>query len=219
MNIVKVELNKFNKLEKIALIIIYAILFINAFIMKDSNIALASAFCGITYTLLAGKGLPICYLFGVIGSSFYCYLSFHNALWGNLLLYALYYVPMQILGFFQWSKNLKNGGSEIIKTSLNTKEKIFTIYILNILGDKSPCIDGITTIFSIAGMFLTVKRCIEQWLIWIIVNGLSLVMWLNIALSGEKVFSTVIMWSVYFILAIYFYITWKKELNPTCNPN
>ena len=61
-------------------------------------------------------------------------------------------------------------------------------------------------------MYLTVKRCIEQWIVWIIINGLSFIMWLDIALKGEKVYSTVFMWGVYFILAIYFYIVWKKEV-------
>ena len=60
-------------------------------------------------------------------------------------------------------------------------------------------------------MYLTVKRCVEQWLIWMIVNSLSLIMWLKIVISGTMVFATVIMWSVYLVLAIYFYFKWKKE--------
>ena len=46
-----------------------------------------------------------------------------------------------------------------------------------------------------------------------VVNGLSAIMWAIIAFSGEKVYSTVIMWTVYFILAIYFYFEWKKEVD------
>ena len=61
-------------------------------------------------------------------------------------------------------------------------------------------------------MYLTVRRAIEQWGVWIFVNGLSAIMWGLIALSGEKVYSTVIMWSVYFVLGIYFYFCWEKEL-------
>ena len=60
----------------------------NAFLRQDSYIALISAICGITYTFIAGKGYPICYLFGLTGSSFYCLLALQNALWGNLLLYG-----------------------------------------------------------------------------------------------------------------------------------
>lgn len=209
--------------EKFGLGIIYLILLCNLIIFKDSPIAVTSAFFGITYTFLAGKGNPICYLFGIMGSGFYGYLSFHNALWGNLLLYMGYYIPMQVIGFFKWNSHLKTGSSEIIKTSLSKKERLilfaitliltaFAMVVLYFTQDKKPIIDGITTVFSLAGMYLTVRRAIEQWGVWIFVNGLSAIMWGLIALSGEKVYSTVIMWSVYFVLGIYFYFCWKKEL-------
>ena len=209
--------------EKFGLGIIYLILLCNLIIFKDSPIAVTSAFFGITYTFLAGKGNPICYLFGIMGSGFYGYLSFHNALWGNLLLYIGYYIPMQVVGFFKWNSHLKTGSSEIIKTSLSKKERLIlsaitliltalAIVVLYFTQDKKPIIDGITTVFSLAGMYLTVRRAIEQWGVWIFVNGLSAIMWGLIALSGEKVYSTVIMWSVYFVLGIYFYFCWKKEL-------
>ena len=219
----RIDKAKVNKCEFYGFIIAYIILFANAYITQDSAAALISAFCGISYTILAGKGIPACYLIGVVGSAFYSYLSFHNALWGNLILYAGYYIPMQILGFFQWNMHLKDDKQEIIKISLPAKESLIlsglgisisaiVILLLIHFGDKSPYIDGITTVFSILGMYLTVRRAIEQWIIWMIVNGLSLIMWLCIALNGEKVYSTVIMWTVYFILSIYFYFTWRKEI-------
>ena len=130
---------------------------------------------------------------------------------------------MQIIGFFKWNKNLKQDKYEIIKTKLGIKERIFlllitslisiaAIIVLHVLQDKNPVIDGVTTVFSILGMYLTVKRCVEQWIIWGIVNGLSFIMWFDIAINGEKVYSTVFMWGVYFILAIYFYFVWNKEV-------
>lgn len=203
---------------------VYLILFLNAYIMHDSLIALSSAFCGITYTILAGKGNPLCYIIGLTGSAFYVYLSFSNGLWGNCLLYALYFVPMQLIGFFKWHKHLKADKYEIIKTSLSKKENIilfslasvisvFVIVIFVKTGDSNPLVDGLTTVFSILGMYLTVRRAIEQWYVWAGVNFLSLVMWVIIALNGAKVYSTVLMWFVYLILAVYFYISWKKELS------
>ncbi len=205
------------------LFLVYFVLLVNFLVFKDSVPALLSAFFGITYTVLAGKGNPICYLFGLSGSGFYIYLSYNNFLWGNLILYLFYYVPMQILGFFKWKMNLKRGKFEIKKSQLDKKtffnlliistiSSILFSFILIYLKDKNPFFDAITTIFSITGMYLTVKRCIEQWIFWMIVNGLSAIMWINIALGGEKVYSTIIMWSVYFFLAIYFYFSWKREL-------
>ena len=212
-----------NKYEKIGIILIYALLLFNAYVMHDSRIAVASAFCGITYTILAGKGNPLCYLIGLTGSAFYVYLSFLNGFWGNLLLYALYFIPMQIIGFFKWNKNLKHDKYEIVKTCLDKKENLvlFSVIlfvslifmlILWYFGDTNPVIDALTTVFSVLGMYLTVRRAIEQWYVWAGVNLLSFVMWLAIAVQGAKVYSTVLMWFVYFLLAVYFYKHWKKEL-------
>lgn len=219
---VKKELSGWKKWETISLFAILAIIFINAIIVKDNPIAVISAFCGILYTIIAGKGKISCYFFGLSGSWCYVWLSLTNALWGNMLLYLCYYIPMQILGIFKWKKHLKTDTKEIIKIRLSQKDRIKLI-ILGILGsiitnlilyfcqDKSPIADGITTFLSILGMYLTVRRAIEQWFIWIIVNGISVVMWLNLVLHGAKTYSTVIMWGVYFILAVYFYFEWKKD--------
>ena len=211
-------------IEILLYIAVILFIIINAFLRNDNIIAAVSAICGISYTVFAGKGKPFCYLFGITGSSFYCILSWQNAIWGNLLLYALYYIPMQILGFFQWNKNLKDEKNEIIKNKLTVKELVILISILIVLtiaayhlllyfNAKNPILDSVTTIFSIGGMYLTVRRAIEQWIFWFGVNILSLIMWLNVSLEGSRVYSTVIMWFIYTILAIYFYIEWKKELD------
>ena len=220
---VKKELRGWTSAEITGLSVVLVIIFINAFVLKDSPAAIINAICGILYTIIAGKGKISCYLFGLTGSGCYIYLSFLNALWGNMLLYLLYYIPMQILGIFRWKKHLKKDSGEIIKIRLNNKQRLMlgiigiggsliSGMILYYFNDKSPIIDGITTFLSILGMYLTVRRAIEQWIVWMIVNGLSFVMWFNLIIHGTKAYSTVLMWGVYFILAIYFYRQWKKEL-------
>ena len=218
---VKKELSGWKKLEIIGLTIVILIILINSILLRDNIIAVMSAFCGIMYTIIAGKGKVSCYLFGICGSFCYSYLSFKNALYGNLVLYMCYYVPSQIWGFFTWQKNLNNKTQEIIKTRLNKKQRILlavialagsicTALILKHLNDSNPIIDGITTFLSILGMYLTVKRAIEQWIVWMVVNGLSLLMWINVVIHGIKVYSTLIMWAVYLILAFYFWFEWKN---------
>ena len=219
---IKAELQGWKKTELFFLSFVFLFIFINAIIVKDSIVAVISAVCGIMYSTIAGKGKVSCYFFGLAGSLCYSYLSLKNLLWGNLILYACYYIPMQITGIFVWKKHLKQESQEIEKVKLSTLERIklfslatliciLTIFVLKINGDKSPVFDGITTVFSVFGMYFTVKRYLEQWIVWIIVNGLSSIMWLKLVLQGANTWSTFIMWVVYFILSIYFYISWNKE--------
>lgn len=218
---VKLELQGWEKPEIIGLIIVLILIFLNAFILNDSPIAIIYSICGILATILAGKGKISCYLFGGLGSCFYIYLSFKNAVWGNALLNLCYYLPMDIIGVTKWIKHLDKHTNEIIRTKLNKKEAIisyaiiliiilFAICILYYVKDSHPIIDGITTILSIFGMYLTVKRCIEQWFVWMVVNGLSTIMWTKIILNGEKAYAAVLTWFVYFLLSIYFYKKWRK---------
>ena len=205
-------------------ILVFALLLIiyNAIALHDSVIAVCSAFFGILYTIIAGKGKISCYFFGLMGSGCYIYLSVFSHLWGNALLYLTYYIPMQVHGIFAWKEHL-NTDLEIKKTRMTRKQKlkflvigilgsVLTALILYFLNDENPLIDGITTFLSILGMYCTVKRLLEQWIIWIIVNGLSFLMWLNLVVHGTKAYSTLVMWGVYFVLAIYFYEVWRKEI-------
>lgn len=222
-NFIKRELFFFSKYEVISLIIILFIIAYNSIILKDSLIACISAICGLTYTFIAGKGKIICYLFGLIGSGFYGYLAYTSGLYGNFLLYTMYYIPMQIIGIISWRKHIDRTKNEIYRTSLKKTERIITYsigiilslflsLILKYMNDTHPYIDGASTIFSILGMYLTVRRCIEQWLIWGFVNLLGIVMWISVILSGVKVYSTLFMWIAYFIMAIYFYLEWRKNI-------
>ena len=222
-NFITTELKGWKKTEIIALSIVFAFIFINAYLVKDSSIAVISAICGILYSSMAGKGKISCYFFGLCGTGCYSYLSFQNALWGNLILYMGYYLPMQIGGIFAWKKHLKDETQEIIKTSLSNKQRVIlfslaaimcvcAIFLIKFFHGSDPVLDGTTMVLSLFGMYFTVKRCIEQWFMWMIVNGLSALMWLSLILHGAKTYSTLIMWVVYFILSVYFYICWNREL-------
>jgi nicotinamide mononucleotide transporter len=210
-------------IETCFMLFVILLMLVQAILRQDNPVALISAICGITYTFIAGKGNPICYLFGVTGSGFYCLLSFHNHLWGNLLLYAAYYLPMQVLGFFKWNKHLKKGENSIEKIQLRKKEFWLLVLLLTVISlvfclvltitqDKHPILDSFTTVFSIGGMYLTVRRAVEQWIFWIGVNSLSLLLWSKILMTGSKVYSTVFMWGVYLLLAVYFYFEWMRDI-------
>lgn len=220
---VKGELSGWGKYERVLFPLEILLIILISFLIGDSKVALVSAVCGISYTILAGKGKISCYIFGLTGTMCYAYLAFQNALYGNLILYMFYYFPMQILGIFKWKKHLKRDTQEIVKTKLKPDERIiYTIlailfsiilsFVLKKTGDATPFIDAITTVFSVLGLILTVKRCIEQWYVWFVVNILSVLMWIEAYMNGSNCFATILMWATYVVLSVYFLFTWKKDL-------
>lgn len=221
---IKKEFDNFGKYERILFPLIILLIVIISLIIGDNKIALVSAICGISYTILAGKGKISCYFIGMIGTFCYSYLSCINGFLGNLALYMLYYFPMEIIGIYKWKKHLKKETQEVIKIQLSTRERVvyliatsvaslFVSLILKFIGDSKPFVDGFATVFSILGQLLTVKRCVEQWYVWFFVNLLSLIMWIYAYINGSNCFATIIMWAVYLILSIYFLQAWKKEID------
>ena len=193
-----------------------------ALYLNDNAAGIIAALTGIFYTLLAGKGKISCYGFGIINSLLYGWLSFEEQLYGEVMLNWGWYFPMMFAGLFFWKKNM--GEKQIIqKQQLSKSEKIIcylisaaaiAIYaaILKYIGDTQPLIDSATTILSVAAMILTVQRCADQWIIWTIVNVLSIWMWFKAFQMDGKSAAILFMWLVTLANGIIFYFQWKKDL-------
>ena len=220
---IKAEFQGWGKYERIIFPMVILLIIAVSLYVGDSKIALISAVCGISYTILAGKGKISCYFCGLSGTLCYAYLAFVNNLYGNLALYMLYYFPMQVLGIFKWKEHLKQDKQEIVKTRLAVRESFLYLVAALVIsvvfgiglkhtGDMTPFTDAFTTVFSVVGMMLTVRRCIEQWYVWFLVNGMSVSMWLKLWYAGTGCLAMVLMWLTYWVLSIYFLLVWRKEL-------
>lgn len=125
--------------------------------------------------------------------------------------------------YFCMEKTSEKRTAEIIKKQLTFYERlklslaallacICAIVLLYYFKDSSPVFDGITTVLSVFGMYLTVKRCIEQWIIWMVVNGLSSLMWLNLVIHGAKTYATFIMWGcIFYSCCLFLFLLGKRN--------
>ena len=191
--------------------------------LKDTLMGIIAAVTATFYTIFAGKGKISCYLFGIINTLLYGYISYEAKLYGEVMLNWLWYLPMMFAGMFFWKRNMNKSTETVYKSFLSIKERAVTAllslegiavyaFILHKMGDRSPVLDSTTTILSVTAMILTVKRCIEQWLIWTLVNVLSIWMWLLVYLKEGSSVAILLMWVMALANGIIFFIQWKKDL-------
>ena len=113
------------------------------------------------------------------------------------MLNAFYYIPMNFIGFYLWSRHKDEKSGEVEGKALTPKQivillaataVIVIIYwqILTHLGGQLALIDAMSTVFSVIALIMQVARYAEQWLLWIIVNIVSVIMW--ILLIGKDSF-------------------------------
>lgn len=188
---------------------------------KDSVLAIISATTGVTCVIFVSKQMMANYIVGIINVVLYAYLAFQSKLYGDFMLNAFYYFPMQFIGMYMWGKSKdKNNTGNLESKALNGLQKIqLTIVtialtllyslLLKVLGGNIPFIDATSTILSIVAMILMVKQYLEQWYLWIIVNVVSIIMWWISLSQGSGDFATLLMWVVYLLNSLFGLINWK----------
>ena len=185
---------------------------------------------GVLCVVLVAKGSIWNYLFGIVNVSMYAYISYKASLYGDAALNALYYVPMQFIGWWQWRRRgAAVSGSEAGGSSVQVKARRFTWhqrailalgcaagviavgYVLKHFGDPQPFKDSATTDLSIVAQALMALAFMEQWALWIITNVFSVVMWCICVARGEAHAAVmVIMWAFYLLNSLNGFWVWLK---------
>lgn len=189
----------------------------------DSALGIIAGVTGVLYTVLAGKGKISCYLFGLVNAPIYAWLSWQQKYYGDMAL-NIYYFVMMVPGMICWTKNQEaDRGNGIVKTRLSASSRVVLIvilasasailwWILHSLGGNRPLCDSLTNMLSIAAMILTVKRCIEQWWMWIAVDAIEVFMWWKVGSEASGGISILLMWLLFLLNGFFLYAIWIRDM-------
>ncbi len=177
---------------------------------------------GIISVLFARKNNILVYPTGLVSTILYVYILFEFQLYGDLIING-YYSIMSVLGWYLWSKT-KDGEDEFPISTINRKEFIISVLIFTItltfvafvyhFFDKfthwTAYVDALTTGLFFVGMWLMAKRKIENWILWIIADIISVPLYFYKGLTFSS-----FQFIVFTIIAILGYKEWKRFLQKT----
>lgn len=207
--------------EKSWLVLSSVIMISLSLVWGDSILAILSGIAGVVSVVLCAKGKIENYAFGLFQAITYGYICLQASVYGEVM-YNVVMVPMIIFGFFSWKKNMSESGEEVKARNLTAKGwvilgvgSVAAIYlyslILGSLGGEFTLIDSTSTTLSFIATILMLARFSEQWIVWIVVNIASVILWCMAFAKGDPSAITMIcMWSAYLLNAIYGYYNWRK---------
>lgn len=178
--------------------------------------------------VLGAKGKVAGLYFAIINSAMYAYNCLDIPLYGEVMYNVLYSIPVSATAIFMWKKHTAESG-EIKFRVMTPKIALITIavtivsvlgysQVLQWMGGNFAFMDSLTTVVSVIASMLYLLRFSEQWLMWVIVNALSIVMWVMVYVSGDKsALLIIIMKAVNLCNSSYGYWNWKriaKRVNP-----
>lgn len=190
--------------------------------MKDSPLGVIASLTGVTCVILCGMGKLSNYIFGTVNVILYAIVAWKAKYYGDVMLNLLYYFPTNFLGFFVWSKHIDQEKNEVYKKRMTLKQDVFLAvisiagvlgysFLLKLLGGNLPIVDSMSTVFSVIAQILMIKRFMEQWVIWIIVDIVSVIMWIAAFFTGGESVAVLMMWSVYLANAVIMFVKWHRE--------
>ncbi|MDG1332934.1 MAG: nicotinamide riboside transporter PnuC [Crocinitomicaceae bacterium] len=187
-----------------------------------------AVFTGVVYVILAALRSNLCWFFAAVSSGIYVYLCIDGQLYIESVL-QVFYVVMAIVGWFSWRNN-SGIESQELDASLGidaSKEEIKTwpisyhLYNLAISGgiafilgvcfdtltdQANPYADAFTTVFSLAATFMVVRKVLENWIYWIVIDLVSIFLYHHRGYSLSAV-----LYFVFTLLAIAGLIAWYKK--------
>lgn len=192
--------------------------------LMGSWAALLSSITGIWCVVLVAKGKISNYIWGFINVVLYAYAAYTWKLYGDFMLNAFYFLPMQFIGWYIWTKpNLKTGKDDIVAKFLSWRGRVLWAlvsvslivgygFILRALGGNTPFFDAASTVLSVLAMILMAALFMEQWVLWIVVDVVTVVMWTNIVFIEGGLFNLgiLVMWVAWTINAFYGFFNWIK---------
>ena len=131
------------------------------------------------------------------------------------------YFVMSIYGWYAWTK--KDKKEKILPISFCTKKEYFInvilffvflvilIYVLlNYTDSNVPYWDSLTTAIFLVGMWLMARKKVENWILWIIGDAISIPLYFN-----KGLMLTSFQFSIFLVLAVLGYIEWKRKVKET----
>ncbi len=132
----------------------------------------------------------------------------------------LYYVLMGIYGWIHWARIdiALSDKKELPVSKLNLRQGIGLLMLTLLLwlgiaqllihytDSPVPWIDAFTTAFSFMATYMLARKILEHWIIWVVVDSISVVLYFY-----RELYSSIVLFLIYTVLAVLGYKEWKKE--------
>ena len=143
---------------------------------------------------------------------------YYNAGLYAYMIFNLYYIVAGIYGYFTWTfKNKQRRSVElpithaprrtyIYSTAITICLSVIIYYVLRNHTDSDvPFWDAVTTALSVTALWMLARKYIEQWMVWIVVDVMSVALYIY-----KGIYFYAGLYALYIIIAVLGYLNWRK---------
>jgi nicotinamide mononucleotide transporter len=177
--------------------------------------AIAAAL-GLAYLLLAVRRNLLCWLCAFASTAIWLVLVARAALYMQSLL-QVFYLAMAVYGFLDWRKGRKEAGDVLIRSwtparhlaavALVAAASAASGFVLDRTTDAAmPYLDSFVTWGSVVTTWMVARRVIENWLYWVVVDGLAVYLYVE-----QGLLALALLFVIYLGIVVHGYFVWRRE--------
>ena len=181
---------------------------------------------GLIYLWLEYRASIYLWIAGIIMPAIYIFVYYDAGLYADFGI-NIYYLGAAVYGWMMWKYGTFVRSKLHLQTNADKQELLITrmpakyylpltlVFAATFVGtawilisftnSNVPWLDSFTTALSIAGMWMLARKYVEQWWTWIVVDAVSVGLYIYKDLNF-----TAGLYALYTIIAIFGYFKWKK---------
>jgi nicotinamide mononucleotide transporter len=156
----------------------------------------------------------------IVASVLYAWLFYASKLYGEAGV-NLFFAITAVWGWWQWLRGHRANSDAPLQIGQLDRRGwrwslggyavlwlVFVVLLHGVTDSDVPWADGFVTAGSVVGTVLLGRKFIENWPLWLLVNAASVALF---AYKGLQL--TVILYVIFFLLAIWGWLGWKKRMS------
>ncbi|MGQ8367429.1 nicotinamide riboside transporter PnuC [Glaciecola sp. 1036] len=169
----------------------------------------------VAYVWLAAEESVWCWPAALLSTTLYTYIFWDVSYLFQMLLNA-YYMVMAVVGWSMWYKGKQNQQLEVKFMSLKQHliiisigviiTSILVIFAASWLSYDQLILDASITVFSLLATVLTVKKYLQTWIYWTIINAASIYLF-----AQAQLYFTCFLMVIYIMIAVKGYLQWRNS--------
>lgn len=183
---------------------------------QQSLLELIAVVLSVLYVVFAARQNIWCWPCAFISTAIFAYLFWEVSLIYQIVLY-FYYIVMAIFGYLSWRKTKDNTRLTVTRISLKNHLVLLALgfsitLVLTLIGQQWftsswVWLDAGTAVFSVIATVMTVRKKIDNWVYWFILNPVS-----GYLMFVNGLYLTCLLMVFYTAMSVYGFLNWRKEL-------
>lgn len=180
--------------------------------MLELSAVLMTAWC----IWLAGQNKVLTWPVGIVAVGLYAALFYNAKLYADALL-QFFFAATSVYGWYVWKERSNEVAKPIRSVSPYSVAWMlvvgvlvtyaYSLLLIKYTDSPAPYLDSMVLVFSVLGQLLLMRRYIQTWPVWIMVNTVSVPLYF-----GRELYVTAFMYALFWLHAWYAWWKWNKEI-------